>query len=279
MVKKKNDIFEYKINYKASKNWEKWVLCLSDIHYDSKHCDRKLLKKHCDTAKERDAIILTFGDNFDAMGGMYDPRSSKKDIRPEYDVKDYFDAIVNDAALFFEPYKENIKLVSEGNHEQSILKRQETDLTKRLAEKLGAEKGKYTGFLRFKFEVNNKNSTGGRISKLLYWTHGSGGNSPVTRGVIQTNRRQNFIQSDILVSGHIHNSWEVSLPIVKVSDQGVVKKREQLHISLGTYKDDSFNGGWSDTKGFPPPNMGGTWIRFFFNPTTKEIDFETIRAK
>jgi len=265
MVKfeKTGDIYTAKINVERNKNWENWVLLMSDIHFDSKFCDRKLLKKHLEEAKEKNAQIYIFGDIFDCMGGKYDPRSDKSDLRPEYQVKDYFDEIVRDAVKFFKPYKDNIKLVTYGNHELSILKRQEVDLINNFCERLGIDKGEYSGFLRFMLSDSIK---GGKnhlsVSKILYYNHGSGGNSPVTRGVIKTNRRQNYISADIFVSGHIHNEWFVPLPMVYVNQKGNIVKKEQTHVSLGTYKDDSFTGGWADTKEFPPPNMGGCWIKF-----------------
>lgn len=272
-IETKNDIDLFRIKYRPNKEWEQWVLLVSDEHFDSKDCDRKLLKRHYDEAKEKNAIILSFGDKFDSMGAARDPRSGKGDLRPEYDVSDYFDEIVRDAAKFYEPYKENMQLICYGNHELSVLRRQEINLIKRLCESLDIKAGGYSGFIRFMFEAENKSN---RTSKLLYYNHGSGGNSPVTRGVIKTNRRQNFISSDIFVSGHTHNEWQLNLPMVTVNEQGNIVKKEQTHISLGTYKDSSFTGkSWEDMNEFPPPNMGGSWLRFHYNDGIK---LNVIRA-
>jgi hypothetical protein len=281
-VEKLNDIHSLRVDYIRNSKWEKWVLLVSDVHFDSVKCDRKLFKKHLDEAKEKDATVLIFGDFFDCMQGRFDPRSGKGDLRPEYNVKGYFDVIVKDAVKFLEPYKDNVRFISDGNHELSILSRQEVDLLGNLTDRLDCERGNYNGFIKFMFESTNKknNKSGGRSSTLLYYTHGSGGNSPVTRGVIKTNRRNATIQSDIFVSGHIHSEWVVNLPMVRVTDQGVIKKTEQTHISLGTYKDDSFsNSSWADTKEFPPPSMGGCWLRFYYDRNENTMEYETIRAK
>ena len=280
-VEKLNDIHSLRVVYNQTDKWEQWVLLMSDVHFDSPKCDRKLLKKHLDEAKEKNGVVMIFGDWYDAMGGRFDPRSNKGDVRPEYNVKGYFDAIVKDSYNFLEPYKDNVRFMSYGNHEISVLNRQEVDLMKNLTEKLECETGDYQGFIKFMFNKKNKNSESSRSSKLLYYTHGSGGNSPVTRGVIKTNRRNATIQSDIFVSGHIHNEWVVNLPMVRVSDMGKIKKTDQTHISLGCYKDDSFapnGGGWADMKEFPPPSMGGCWIRFYYDKTKGEVTYQTIRA-
>jgi len=278
-VEKLNDIHISRIKVDRKNGWENWVLCISDVHFDSKYCDRKLLKKTLDEAKAKNAQIYIFGDLFDCMNGRYDPRGGKADLRPEYHVKDYFDEIVRDAAKFFEPYRDNLQLVTYGNHELSVLGRQEVDVLRNFAEKLNIQLGEYSGFVRFSFsDRKSAKSSHISVSKLLYFNHGSGGNSPVTRGVIKTNRRQNYISADIFVSGHIHSEWIVNLPMVSVSQKGIIKKSEQTHISLGTFKDDSFKGGWADTKEFPPPNMGGCWIKFEYDNSIDNIKSSFIRA-
>ena len=81
-------------------------LLLSDVHWDNPHCDRALLKKHLDMAKVRGAGIMVFGDFFCAMQGKYDPRGAKGNIRPEHDVPNYLDALVDSAAEYLLPYRE-----------------------------------------------------------------------------------------------------------------------------------------------------------------------------
>jgi hypothetical protein len=165
----------------------------------------------------------------------------------------------------------NGKVAFSGN--TSILKRQEIDIIRNLCERINVNSiGKYSGFIQLMF---NEGTSDSHVI-TMYYNHGSGGNSPVTRGVIKSNRRQSFIQADIIVSGHIHNEWVLSLPMVKVNKHGMIEKTEQTHISLGTYKDDSFTGGWADGNEFPPPNKGGAWIRFYWD---NGIRYDVIRAQ
>ena len=92
---------------------------------------------------------------------------------------------------------------------------------------LGCHRGSYQGFVRFMFQRPD----GGAInSKLLYYTHGSGGSAPVTRGVIkETGEMQQYSQI-FFVSGHIHNEWVVTVPMVKVSQQGNIKKQTNSRL-------------------------------------------------
>lgn len=268
---KKGDIFECQFTYRGEK-WEQWVLLMSDEHYDSPHCDRSLLRKHHEQAKEKEAPIFKFGDIFDCMGGKYDPRTNKGDIRPEHNVKDYFDAITRDAAKFYSDY--DVAFISDGNHEENVLKRHETDLIGNLAERLGCKRGSYSGFLRFSFY----NSGGGGKRHIdMYYNHGGGGNSPVTKGVIQTNRRDASYTADMFVSGHNHNRWHVETMRTFVDQNGNIKSKPQNHINMGTYQGQPKERGRFESN-FPAPNMGGVWLRFFLSGRTQELGVQVINA-
>ena len=111
----------------------------------------------------------------------------------------------------------------------------------------------------------------------MYYNHGSGGNSPVTRGAIKTNRRQHDIEADLYVSGHIHTSMEIPRPRIRLNQQLIVELYEPEHILLGTYKNDFMTGGWADMKEFSAPNLGGYWLRFYYEK--HRIKYEIVRAK
>lgn len=189
------------VRMNIAEGWEQWFLLQSDEHWDNPHCVRPLHRRHHEQALERGAGIFKFGDFFCAMQGKYDPRASKESIRPEHQTVNYLDALIDTAADYLRPYASNIVLIGSGNHETSILRRLETDLTKRLCDKLGVQAGGYSGFVRFMFSRN----TGGRISHNLYFFHGSGGGGAVTKGVIGTNRRAVWLpDATIICTGHVH---------------------------------------------------------------------------
>ena len=248
-------------------------MLMSDEHFDSIDCDRSLLKRHHEEAKAKNAPIFKFGDVFDCMGGKYDPRTHKADIRPEYQVKDYFDAITRDAFKFYKDY--DIAFISDGNHEENVLKRHETDLIGNLAERLECKRGLYDGFIRFSFY----NGSGASKRKMdLYYNHGGGGNSPVTKGVISTNRRGVAYDADLYVSGHNHNRWNVEIMRRKVNKMGKVISSAQNHINMGTYKDTPANRSQFES-GFGAPNKGGVWLRFYMSDRHhQEIGVQVINA-
>lgn len=270
---KKGDIHEVSFDYRSQKDWGQWVLLMSDEHYDSPNCDRKLLKRHHEEAKAKNAPIFKFGDIFDCMGGKYDPRTHKGDIRPEHVRKDYFDAITQDAIGFYKDY--HVAFVSDGNHEENVLNRHETDLVGNLSRGLACARGYYSGWLRFSFYDKGK----AKRKFDLYYDHGMGGNSPVTKGTISTNRRGVAYDADIFVSGHNHNRWTMELMREHVDKVGSVKTKQQLHINTGTYNTKPATGRTRFDSGYGQPNLGGVWLYFYMADTTNgKIGVKAINA-
>lgn len=256
--------------------WQQDFLLMADVHWDNPHCERRLLKRHLDEAVERNAKVLVFGDWFCAMQGRYDPRSNKSSVRPEHQVDNYLDALVDTAAEFLEPYRENFVMISDGNHELSIKKRLETDLLERLCERVGIFHMGISGFVRFMFQGSK------RTARIMYFHHGYGGGGPVTKGVIQTNRRSVYTpDATMIVTGHIHEEWMLTIPRQRISEGGIPYLDEQLHINLPTYKQEfDLAGGWHVETGKPPKPLGGAWLTFYYDPSAhSNVNFRIVRAK
>jgi hypothetical protein len=255
--------------------WEQRYLLMGDVHWDNPHCDRQLLKRLMDQAVALGAGICSFGDWFDAMGGKHDPRRSKSGIRTEHNADNYLDRLVEDAAAWLAPYRANLVMLSDGNHETAIKRATETDILARLCAALDVAHMGYTGYLRCMFT----RSTGARTQRRLYWDHGWGGGGPVTRGVINTNRRAVVIpDADIVVSAHIHEAWIMEVPRVRLSDMGRVYYDRQTHVQLATFKQEHvLRGGYHIEKGRPPKPLGGWWLVFRYRrdaPGTVEYTVE-----
>lgn len=262
-ISQNNDAFL--IEWEGGRSEERQFLLISDIHFDSKKCNRAALSKVMDDAVQRNAGILIFGDWLDVMGAKYDPRSGKSDIRPEYATSNYFEAVVDDSVKFLKPYAPHLLFIGQGNHELAVKKRHEIDLLSIMAYKLRAEAdwkgliGGYEGWLQFR----HRRSNGSPLTKVARFNHGHGGNAPVTRGVIQTNRRQVGVDADIFITGHIHTQWSMPIPRVFLNQNGTEELKEVLHLQLGTYKESHTDrNGWEAMKGFHAPNIGGYWLKF-----------------
>jgi predicted phosphodiesterase len=256
------------IDSKKRKHTTKIAL-LSDLHWDNPDCDRELLKKHLDYCLENDIKVLLNGDTFCLMQGKYDPRSSKGKVRPEHNTPRYLDAVVETAAEWFEPYASIILVVGYGNHETSILRRQETDVIQRFVALLNHRAnsnvyaGGYTGTLQVKYVYGSYN--------ILYF-HGSGGGGVVTRGEINLTRLATAYEGfDCLTFGHIHELKETCLRKTYLGSKGLTA-REVLGVVTGTYKDEYKDGymGWHVERGAPNKPIGGKILEINVKRNSKD---------
>lgn len=258
-------------------DWKpKKVLLLSDIHWDNPKCDRDLLKRHLDQAKEIGADVLLNGDTFCLMQGAYDPRKNKSDIRPEHNKANYLDAVVNDAVQWFSPYAHLIKVVGYGNHETNILKRQETDVIERFVYGLNStnetnvEVGGYGGWIVYGFQRDNGV---GRTRFNIKYFHGSGGGGPVTKGTIQFNRMSTMVEgADMVWMGHVHEDHELTYTVERLSSNNKVHLKDILMIRTATYKEEynDGKGGWHVERGAAPKPLGGRWLELHPERTWKD---------
>lgn len=269
------------VEFKRNRDWEQWFLLTSDRHFDNPASDQALQLRHLDQAKERNAKVIDIGDFFCAMQGKYDPRGTKSDVRPEHNRDDYLDALVESALAMFLPYSSLFLLIGKGNHELALLKRLETDLTKRLVSGLNAtganiELGGYRGWIRLLFRCGTFVQT---IN--IYYTHGANSNAPVTKGILQTGRRSVFLpDADIILSGHIHESWCFPLYRARLSQKDREYMDKQLHIQLPTYKDEFFGkqSNFHHINSRPPKPIGGWWLKFYFDNLTNRIKFTAVET-
>ena len=242
------------------------LLLLSDIHWDNLHCDRALLTRHLNQARDKDARILLNGDTFCAMQGKYDPRSSKESIRPEHQVNNYLDALVDSAVEWFRPWADLIDFVGYGNHETSILKRQETDLCARFVRGLNAavpsaavQLGGYGGWYVARLDDGTA-----RLPFKMKYMHGFGGGGPVTKGIIQHTRMNTAIHgADAVWMGHVHENYEQESAMEVLSTNYQVQLRPVLNLRTSTYKEEYRQGlgGWHVERGGTGKPLGGRWLR------------------
>lgn len=259
---------------------EQWFLLQSDDHWDNPKCRRDLLKHHCDQALERGAGIIKVGDLFCAMQGKYDKRSSKDDVRPEHQNGRYLDSLVDTGAEWFAPYAHNIIAVGKGNHETGILKHHETDLIERFCATTNNATGAKIESMGYGFWVRFNLKRGRQQQSVrMKCFHGSGGGGPVTKGVIQTNRRAVFLpDADIVVSGHVHEAWALQLRRERITTMGKIYHDSQWHVTTPTYKEEygDGHGGWHIERGAAPKPLGAYWMRVFYY--RDRFDYELIPA-
>ena len=253
---------------KSLKGWEQFFLLRSDAHHDNAHSNREAELRHLEEARDRNAGIIDVGDLFCAMQGKWDKRADRSAMREEYQVGSYLDALVNVAAEHYAPFAPWWIAMSDGNHETSITRRHETRLLERLVARLNGESGGQIQHMPYSFYVKLTIGDGKRnaVTPLLYHGfHGAGGGGPVTRGVIQTNRRAvSNPAADVIHTGHVHEAWHVRVPAEFMRKSGKPYIREASHVCTPGYKDEySCGSGWHVERGAAPKPMGAAWLRVY----------------
>ena len=195
---------------------------MSDLHLDSPYCDRQQLERDLKAAEDSNSVVTIAGDIFDAMQSHDDPRRRPEELKAKYKVSNYLDALVMDGIEFFSKYKVNY-IMGLGNHETAVLKKLGTSLLDRLVFGISSKGGSaismgYEGYLRVIFRYK---SGKGAAMKVVYFHHGKGGNAPVTRGVIHTNRQAvAFKDADLVHNGHNHQGYIVPISRACLAQNG-----------------------------------------------------------
>jgi hypothetical protein len=259
-----------------------WALLTSDRHWDNPHSDHDLQERHLKQAQEIGAPVLDHGDVFDAMQTTHDPRRDYDSLRGEHKGRDYLDRLVTTAMEFFEPYADQLVYFMLGNHEKAILDNNNTNLLQRLAARLSdrndtpIDARPMEGWTRFRFE----HEAGGKVrTAKMYSHHGWGGSARVTKGTIKSNRRAAMLaDAHIVTTGHIHQSWELSIQQKYLAGNGEQKDRKQLHVQLPSYKKETENkSGYHVEKGREPRPVGARWLRF--EVTRSGVHYTTLEAE
>lgn len=266
--------YALRIKHRYSAGWEQWYLLTGDEHWDAPECYIGLLHKHLREAKQRGALWISNGDFFEAISARDDPRGSKGTLRQEHVGVNYLDRLVDDGVSEFAPYADMLAYLGTGNHDQAVTIKRETDIGARFAAELGSKRtaglppihrAGYTGWIRFEFEHK---SGGHRCSHDCKLEHGTGGNSPVSKGTIQANRRSARIDgATFFVSSHIHEQWALTGVMERLNAvTGRVEEHKVKHVQLGSYKRDFRTDGtgtwWMMRSGGTKP-IGGSWLRFY----------------
>lgn len=208
----------------------------SDIHFDSPDCDRETLKKHFDFCLKDGRYILINGDWFDAII-LSDRKRSVPHLIENTDSQ--LNKKLEESYEFLKPYQKNILFMGRGNHSESIMKYNGLDMLQMLTTMLnmGQEHkvlyGNYANFLRFTFKKKDRKE----FNYDMYVHHGSGGNAPVTKGIIDWSRIGKSVNADLIWLGHRHNAIiDASDPVLSIQPNGEILLKNRQCIQTPSYQ-------------------------------------------
>jgi hypothetical protein len=210
----------------------------SDLHLDDPSFDEALFRSEMAMANKEDARVYLNGD----ILGLILPGDIKRYARGSDpgNVDDKIGAAVTRAENLLAPYVDIIDMIGTGNHETAVLKHHSVDATKLLIGFLNRRRdprlppikhGGYTGFIRLYFEDENKHSD----SYIIFYNHGQGGSSEVSRGIIDLQRRQ-YIRADLIWLGHKHKVVSTELDSeIGLNTKNRIYERKKRGVITGTY--------------------------------------------
>lgn len=226
--------FEYSTPLKA--NIPTKLGLFSDIHFDSPDCDKETFKAHLDYCLQDKRYILINGDLFDAIL-LKDQKRAVPHLVERADNQ--LNVKLEETAHFLTPYKDQILLISRGNHEESIIKYSGIDLLQMLTTMLNAgnkhqiQYGNYANFIRISWTKGTR-----AVAKYdIFAHHGAGGSAPQTKGMLDFAALSKGVNADLIWCGHKHNSIvDYSAPIMYIDNNGKVMLKNRQLIQTPSYQ-------------------------------------------
>jgi len=221
------------------------LIPISDTHIGSAEFSESRLKETIDEIKnDKDTYCLLNGDILD----MCIPDSVAKG--------EIYDAISPAVALgiackLFEPIKDKILMVDEGNHEARQTKMTGISPLMQFCVYLGLE-DKYTPngaylFLNLKLK-NNTNRT-----FKVYVIHGSSNSAKVGGKINKLSDYASMIEADIYIVGHSHLPATFKQDYLQPNEtKKTIYQATRLFVNLNSYM---FFGGYGEKKGYVPSSI------------------------
>lgn len=221
------------------------IRLMSDLHIGAAWVDYGALKRELEDAKQRGSRILINGDVFDAIltkdAKRFSPQVLHSAIVGRDDV---LNASLDMAEGLLAPYVDLIDMIGVGNHETAVEKYHSLDLVRLLIDRLQRHitveghvihYGGYNGSVCYPFWHTSEQKASAFLD--INYFHGSGGASPVTKGVIDFHRRSAWLEGyDVHWFGHKHNRLAVMTTTMKLNASRTAHvMREVRHIQTGAY--------------------------------------------
>lgn len=247
-----------------------YLLACSDVHLGAASCDLRQLRADLDEARARGARIVIIGDLFDLIlpkdHKRFSPGAIVSGLR---DRDDQINAAVEYGLEILTPYADLIDMISLGNHELACIRFHSVDPVRLLLERLNSlpgvsiAHGGYCGYLQY------ITGTDKHRSYTVLYHHGRGGESAVTKGMIDINRtRANWLYH-LFLFGHKHHQFADKEPTLHLSSKGKLEAWESLAVQCGGYRktyavttdagEDSVVT-FEEMVGMKPKPLGGTFV-------------------
>lgn len=167
---------------------------------------------------------------------------------------------LNYAAKLFEPIKERILCIVNGNHERRIYKDVGFDILETLALKLNAHYAGDECYLKIKVgKATGKKGNGLPIIYSCYVTHGWGSGRTPGSKVNNLTKLADIVLADIYIASHTHfMTSHQDIYLVPDKSHNKLIEMKRTFVSSGAFLK---RGGYAVAKGYPHSKLGSPRIR------------------
>lgn len=172
------------------------LLTIADSHIGDKFADVELLKSRIEYVKHSpNAYIILNGDIMNNATKTSISDSYAEQLTPMEEIEMF--------CQMFEPVKDKIIAITNGNHEARTYNKEGIDLSAIVAKQLGLY-DRYSKTSAFIFLRFGHNSKGRKVCYTIYTIHGSGGGRKEGAKAIRLADMASIVDADIYIHSHTH---------------------------------------------------------------------------
>lgn len=216
---------------------------MADLHIGDAHSDYKSIIERIEYIKNTpNAYCILDGDLMDTAIANSVGDTYGASIQPMEQLQH--------CVKLFDPIKDKILAVLQGNHEHRVYKSDGIDITGLMCSQLGIQErySSTTALLFVRFGLNR--DKGRRMAYTIYCTHGSGGGRKEGGKVNRLADLACIVDADVYVMGHTHLPVIMKESFYRVnSGNSSVALVDKLFVNTAASLD---YGGYGDAQGFKP---------------------------
>ena len=233
----------------------------ADEHIGDNNCDIEKVKERIDyVATHENAYCVLNGDILD-----YASRSSIGDIETrQFNIMGQIEKGVE----LFEPIKDKILAVTNGNHENRAYKKEGIDISKLVAMQLGLDDrySSTSAFIFLRFGGMSAHEHKRPVCYTIYMLHGSGGGRKEGAKAIRLADMASIVDADIFIHSHTHLPMIMKQGFFRVDlPNSTVANHTKLFVNTASCLN---YGGYGEAQSFKPNSTDTPTI--YLNGTKKQ---------
>jgi len=223
---------------------------ISDIHLGAPECDMELVKSEIDWLQQKEnRFAILNGDIMNIATERSLSNTYNSNLTPHEELKK--------ARKLFEPVKDKILAVNEGNHERRISRDTGIDIAEELATSL--DTFYHPGSIITKIRFGSRDSNQKKQVYTIFQTHGFSGARTTGGKANRLEKLRKIAVTDIYIVSHTHQKINFKKKIFQPDlRNNKVTEKLQTFINTGAYLD---YGGYGERKAYDPTEKGTYVLR------------------